>query len=226
MKLGDRLESLAVLAKRTDVIADVGLDHGFLTIELINRGLCNKVIGTDLNRGPIENARKNIVMAGLSNQVTLICSDGLKAVPPGQANAAIIAGMGGELIMRILEDSMETVKQMDYLIIQPQSVQDEVRMWIEKNGFAIDHEILSEDNGKFYEAIRIVKGDWHPPKAHCYETGVFLSENKELFQRFAAHRIKSYSFALEQMKKSSGDKVEEQRIKMQTRIDHFKEALL
>lgn len=225
MKLGERLESIISLLKPVDTIADVGLDHGFLSIELIERQMCKHVIGTDLNAGPLENARKNVKRSGLETQITLIQSNGLQALKIGDSNAAIIAGMGGELIINIIENSLDVARSLSYLIIQPQSVQNEVREWIEVNGFSIEDEALSEENGKFYEAIRISNGNWKSPSKNAYETGIYLNKNPELYEKFINQKIKTNQFALKQLENSKSERGAIQKKVIEERIKVLQEAI-
>ena len=106
MKLSDRLERIAAKAAGVTegYAADVGTDHGFVPIRLIESGKVKHVVAMDVRKGPLERACEHVGEYHMEDQIETRLSDGLKELKPGEADTVIIAGMGGELMLRILRD--------------------------------------------------------------------------------------------------------------------------
>ena len=105
MELSKRLYAVAGLVTEGASVADIGTDHGYVPIYLVKNKIASKVIAMDINKGPLERARMHIIGHGLKGQIETRLSDGLKMVNPGEVDAMIAAGMGGALVIKILEDS-------------------------------------------------------------------------------------------------------------------------
>ncbi|MCR4793118.1 MAG: class I SAM-dependent methyltransferase [Lachnospiraceae bacterium] len=155
MILSDRLESIIELIPRGCACADIGCDHGFVSIELVSRGICPRVYGMDLREGPLERARENVRAAGLEESITLMLSDGFEKLEPGMVKTAVIAGMGGTLITDIIEKGMKVVEQMDEFVVQPQSNIPEFRNHLRLKGFEIVRNNVIRDAGKYYFPMKI-----------------------------------------------------------------------
>ncbi|MCM1132710.1 MAG: Nif3-like dinuclear metal center hexameric protein [Ruminococcus flavefaciens] len=125
--LDKRLELCAELVGGEGVVCDVGTDHGYLAVELIKSGKCSKVIASDINQGPLESARKTVEKYGLSDKIELVLSDGLENISLDDVSDIVIAGMGGETIVHILES-------IDFygirLILQPMTKPEILREWL------------------------------------------------------------------------------------------------
>lgn len=164
-----------MLTKRLDMIlksvtasrvADIGTDHAYIPIELAKRGV--SVIATDVNSGPLKVAEKNIRKNGLS--ITLLQGDGLRPVPLGAADEIIIAGMGGELIEKIISDDIEKAYSAR-LLLQPMNSQAELRKFLNSNGFIIETEDLAAEGRKIYNLIIAKRGEG---KKTCPELDLHL----------------------------------------------------
>ena len=112
MQLSERLNTILSLVSQSKCVADVGCDHGFVSIELINRKIAENVIAMDIRQGPLMRAQEHIMQTRLSDKIQTRLSDGVAALKPGEADSLIIAGMGGNLVIHILENGKETVKDM------------------------------------------------------------------------------------------------------------------
>lgn len=137
-------------------VADVGCDHGYLSIWLVQAGVSPGVLAMDVRKGPLAAAQEHIAEYGLGDYIETRLSDGLKNCEAGEAETLVCAGMGGRLMRRILRESMEKVKSLKELILQPQSELMEFREFLRRAGF----EILAEDavceDGKYYFAMKAV----------------------------------------------------------------------
>lgn len=139
-------------------VADVGCDHGFLSIYLVRNGISPRALAMDVRKGPLAAARAHIDECGLGAYIDTRLSDGLKECRPGEADAAVIAGMGGPLMEKILTEGMERAVQLKELILQPQSELGRFRRFLKKNGFVILEEGAVYEEEKFYFAMKAVFG--------------------------------------------------------------------
>ena len=138
-----------------NVVADVGCDHGFLSIYLVEQGIAPKVIATDVRKGPLSAARAHVEERGLSEYIETRLSDGLSEYQPGEVQTMVCAGMGGKLMQSILLQNMDVTLGFEELILQPQSELREFRIFLREQGFVVvDENILCED-GKYYFLFRV-----------------------------------------------------------------------
>lgn len=156
MELSKRLGAVAAMVTSGHVVCDVGCDHGYVSIFLIKTGKCRKVYALDVRKGPLERARQHVEAYACADYIQLILSDGLKEMPSGAADTLICAGMGGRLVIKILYESMEKVRGMKELILQPQSEIGSVRAFIRREGFLLAGEDMVEEDGKYYPIMKIV----------------------------------------------------------------------
>ena len=133
-KITPRLKMVADLVPSCNLVADVGTDHGYLPIYLVNKGICQRAIAADINKGPLSAAQKNIALTKVKDKIETILSDGLKNVE--KADCVTICGMGGELMASILENRKES---MTRFVLQPQRSADVLRYYLAKNGFEIKY---------------------------------------------------------------------------------------
>ena len=156
MKIPVRLEAIASLIAPGSRIADIGTDHGYLPIFLLQKGVIRFAVCSDVKKGPLANAEKNIKRYGLSDKTRLCLADGLAGINPGEADTAVIAGMGGELIASILEAGIP--EGMDNFVLQPMRNIDVLRRKIHSLGIEITDEKLVKEREKFYIIICARKG--------------------------------------------------------------------
>lgn len=138
--------------------ADVGTDHGYIPIYLVQRGIVPSAVAMDINQGPLMRAREHIQKAGLQDRIKTRLSDGIRNLKSEEADSMIAAGMGGGLIIKILSDSQKTAQNLDELILQPQSEIEKVRRYLTGSGWRINQEDMVLEEGKFYSMMRAVKG--------------------------------------------------------------------
>lgn len=158
MNPGNRLKLIASMMKKGDTVADIGTDHAYLPIYLTKEKISPKVIATELRQGPYEKALGNIQEAGLSEFIELRLGFGLRPIIPGEVDGAVIAGMGGYTISKILKDSPIIARTLKYLILQPMNNQPYIRKEIFDLGYKIvDEDVVKEEN-KYYEIIVVEIG--------------------------------------------------------------------
>ena len=134
------------------VLSDVGTDHAHLPIYACANGICPRAVASDINRGPVENARRNIAAAGLSDRIATVCTPGLDGIQAYAPEDSTIFGMGGELIASIIDAAPWTRDGRIRLILQPMSHAEVLRAYLLQNGFCIlDQTLVKED--KVYQII-------------------------------------------------------------------------
>ena len=154
--LSKRLQALANMITPGLSVCDVGCDHGFLAIYLVQKQIAPKVLAMDLRTGPLAGAKKHISAYGLEEQITTRLSDGLEAMEIGEAQAMVCAGMGGALMASILQQESEKAHSLKELILQPQSEVPIFRTFLRDAGYEIAAEDIVEEEGKFYPMMKVV----------------------------------------------------------------------
>lgn len=155
IKLSRRMQAVADMVQEKRVV-DIGCDHAFVSIYLASKPHIERVIAMDVKKGPVDIARANVAAYKLANKIEVRMSDGFGKLEKGEANAAIIAGMGGYLMIDILEAGRMHLKDGISLILQPQSDIKAVREYLTKVGYVISHEDMLIEEGKYYTVIRAV----------------------------------------------------------------------
>lgn len=134
-----RIETIADMVKKSMVVADIGTDHAFLPVLLVKNHICEKCYACDISKGPLKSASANIQAAGLSDQIPVILSDGLEHVP-SDANAIVIAGMGFQTAVHILENDLNRLEQFQQIIVEVNRDTISMRRWINNHHYTIDDE--------------------------------------------------------------------------------------
>ena len=191
MHLDDRLQALADFVSEGSRVADIGTDHGYLSIALVQAGKADFVVASDKNAGPFEAATRAVREAGLMDTISVRLGDGLATLQPGEVDTVCIAGMGGVLMTEILEASPEVVAQLTTLILQPQSAAAELRRWLYRKHWHIADESLAIADGRIYEIIKAERGRRKLPEEILLEIGPVLWEKKPPHLR---HHIESLLF--------------------------------
>ena len=157
--LSNRMQALTDMVTPGTVITDVGCDHGFVSVYLVQRGLSPRVIAMDVRSGPLERAREHIREYGLQDRIETRLSDGLHGLKTGEANGMICAGMGGPLMEKILTEGREQAQGFAELILQPQSEIGKVRRFLNEHRLQIIEENMVEEDGKFYPMMKVIHGE-------------------------------------------------------------------
>ena len=152
LKLDERLKSAVPYLKKGGRIADVGTDHAYLPIYLLQNGISSFAVASDLREGPLKRAKANVEKAGLSDKIELVLCDGLSKIEPYHVDDILIFGMGGELIVSILEAAPWVKNEAIGLVLQPMSHPEILRNDLLKKGFSILGESLSHAD-RIYQTI-------------------------------------------------------------------------
>ena len=205
MELSKRLYAVAGLVTEGASVADIGTDHGYVPIYLVERGIASKVIAMDVNQGPLNRARMHIVGHGLGERIETRLSDGLARIRPGEVDTVIVSGMGGPLTIRILQEGKEVADQLNALILQPQSEICRVRRFLTENGYRIEQEDMVLEDGKYYPVMRVVHGTKEPYEEWEYLYGKRLLEARHpVLLEFLKRELHIKESILEQLAGRSG----------------------
>lgn len=195
MKLSKRLETIASFVAEGSSIADIGTDHGYIPICLVERGIAPRALAMDVRQGPLDRARAHVEEAGYSDQITTRLSDGLAAMKPGEADTVIIAGMGGELILHILEEGRALWPGIRQFVLSPHSETGKVRAYLRREGFRIRREAMVKDEGKYYPVMDVTPDGRKQQEGRLIDDlyGAFLLEARDpvLREYLAAERRKA-----------------------------------
>ena len=157
MTLSSRLQAIAAFIPPGSRVADVGTDHGYLPLWLAENGVCGSIIASDIRPGPLKTAMRNAALAGLGEAIEFRLCAGLETYVPDEADTIVIAGMGGETIMSVL--SAAPWAREKTLILQPQTKQPRLRVWLNENGYAVADAALVYDTGRIYVIWKCTAGE-------------------------------------------------------------------
>ncbi len=170
-ELSPRLAMLTDWIGPGDRIADIGTDHAYLPVRLVLNGTAGHAVASDLRPGPLKRAEETVRRYGVDDRVELRLCDGLDGIRPEEADAVIIAGMGGETIAGILGRAPWVRESPVKLILQPMSTQPELRCWLTENGYTIREEKLAREDSMIYVAFLVQPGHDRPMSAAELDAG-------------------------------------------------------
>lgn len=157
MQLSKRLQTVADTVTKGNSVADIGCDHAYIAIYLIEEAIAPKVIAMDINKGPLQRAEENIRAKRYEKNIETRLSDGLEKLNKSEVDTILMAGIGGALMIRILEDGDEVLLGSKELVLSPQSEINQVRKYLHKKNFAIVEEKMLLDEGKYYVVMKAAK---------------------------------------------------------------------
>ncbi len=156
MELSKRLTAVAGMVTKGNIVCDVGCDHGYVSLYLVQNKISPHVIAMDIRKGPLSHAKQHISMYGLDDYIETRLSDGMEKLAPKEAETLILAGMGGRLMEEIITKEFEKAYDLKELILQPQSEIPGFRKFLRDKGFEIVDEDMVYEEGKFYPLMRVV----------------------------------------------------------------------
>lgn len=157
--LRPRLEAVAAMVQGSSTLADVGCDHGRLSVSLLQRNMIQRALALDISAPSLDKARALAERCGIGLQIELRLSNGLQGLHPGEADAVVLSGMGGLLIARLLEQGAEAARAAGRIVMQPMGGAGDLRRYLCNNRFRILDESLIYDGGRFYQVIKAADGE-------------------------------------------------------------------
>lgn len=191
--MNKRLLAIAALIRDGKGLVDVGTDHGYLPAYLALNGYQGALIASDIRVGPLASARHTAAEAGLSDRICFLLCDGLRLCPREEIDTIVIAGMGGDLIVKILDEAEWCMDERYRLILQPMTKAEVLRYWLIYNGFSIESETLSEDSGIVYQIIETSFGGatrlsdaelFAGKRSLCRQPALYERQLEQLSERF------------------------------------------
>ena len=155
MELSGRLAAIGDMITPGMKVVDVGCDHAYLLISLVQSGWIPGGIGTDIGSGPLSAAQEHVINAGLGSRIELRLGDGLHPVDAGEGECLVIAGLGGKTMLYILQDEKEKADSFLEWVLEPQSDAGEVRRYLYDNGYLILEEEMVREADKFYPVMKV-----------------------------------------------------------------------
>lgn len=225
MKLPLRLLSIARFIPKGKVVADIGTDHGILPVYLVSQGISPSAIASDLNKGPLEAAEKTILQADLSHKIKIRLGFGLETVGPGEADIAVIAGMGGGTISRIVEACGDQCPVRE-LVLQPMGDSGQLREWLVKHEWKISNEDIIEEGGRYYEIIYSVRGREKVLDETVLSIGPRLFEKRHpLLQKLIQREIEGNKNIIASLEQGSGEEINSKRNRILERNCHLERII-
>lgn len=180
--MNNRLKAILSMVEDGVGVIDVGTDHGFIPIALAENNYKGNIYASDINREPLQTAINNAKEAGISDSINFLLCDGLEKCPPEKVDTIVIAGMGGDMICRILDYAEWTMDQRYKLILQPMTKQEVVRYWLSNNGFITESEELPVEGDTIYQIIAArFDGFTKYNDAELFAGKYTLTESKETY---------------------------------------------
>lgn len=155
VRLSKRMEALVHLVTPGSRLCDVGCDHGYLPIYLVQEQIIPSAIAMDIGEGPLSAAKTHIAEVGLEDKIQTRRSDGLAAASAEEIDTILIAGMGGGIVIHILTEGRRVAQSVKDLILQPQSELKEVRRFLCNEGYEIVDEDMVLEDGKYYPMMKV-----------------------------------------------------------------------
>lgn len=199
-RLSKRLATVADYVPQGARLVDVGSDHAYLPLFLVEQGRIGFAVAGEVVQGPYQSALKNVEQAGQSDKISVRLANGLAAVEQAdQISTVTIAGMGGRLIADILEAGKDKLVSVERLILQPNNREDDIRRWLVANDFQLVAEEILEENDKIYEILVAEKGKSDLTADQLRFGPYLLEEQSATFQKKWLKELDKLTYALEQV---------------------------
>ncbi|KYG32051.1 tRNA (adenine(22)-N(1))-methyltransferase [Alkalihalobacillus trypoxylicola] len=231
-QLSERLLKVAYYVPKGAKLADIGSDHAYLPTFLAHRDPTFSAIAGEVNQGPFDSAKEQVMHSNLTKQIEVRKGDGLQVIEiEDQVTVITIAGMGGALIQSILENGKEKLETVETLILQPNIGAVFIRKWLSANGWKLTHESILEEDEKIYEILVASRGDEHGLYAEDVEKkwmlGPYLMKEKSAaFQKKWKQELQHWKSIVQSIEKAGHDSKNKERIhELKNKITLVEECL-
>lgn len=226
MELSKRLQAVADLVGKGLVVADVGTDHGYIPIYLIESGKCEKAFAMDVNEGPLLRAKDHINEHGLTECITTRLSDGVKALEVGECESVVVAGMGGALAIKIIEEGKEIFRSLREFVLQPQSELEKVRQYLNENGFQVVAEDMVLEDGKYYPMMKVINAmdSKYSLIELRYGRGL-LNQEHPILKAFLEKEVNGKQMIIDNLKSQPGEHIKVRIQELESELEIINETL-
>lgn len=214
--LSPRLMAIAKRIRPCGTLADIGTDHAYLPAWLCLRGICRHAIASDVREGPLQRAQNTLRRWRLEEKIELRQGSGLSTLRPNEADAIVIAGMGGELIAALLDADREAAQNTGQLLLQPMTALPKLRVYLQQNGFATQFETLVREEEKCYHVLEVKKTTAVLPPLSAVEQVIgpyLLAHPPAEFVPYVKGRLKKIATAVQGLEKSKAPDAKEKQEK-------------
>ena len=219
MEISQRLRIVGDFVTQKTV-ADIGTDHAYVPIYLHKKGNVEKVIACDINKKPLQKAQQNIKLHHAENKIITRLGNGLQPLQPYEVDSIVISGMGGMLMIELMEQSQNIIKTVKELILCPHVTA--VRKYLHNIGYVITDEKMIQEWDNFYTILRAIPGKQKYDKEIEYIFGSVLLEKKDAVLK---EYIINEKIRLKKIKQHLYDKRTEQSQKRLQQIEEYKKAI-
>lgn len=203
-----RLEEIIKLVEDNSIVADIGTDHGIVPYELIKSNKAKKVIASDISEKSLDKLREKLDYLDEPEKIMLNVSDGLNNLNEYQVDTIIISGMGGNLIVDILNKNIDVAKSANCLILGANNSLSVLRKFLHDNSFEIIEEVDLFENDKYYQIIKVKVGKQLFLNEYEYEFGKFLIDNKsENLKQYIQQQVDNKKTILSNISEKDSDNV-------------------
>lgn len=245
IQLSKRLQYVADFITPGLVLADIGTDHGFIPIYMVLADKSPKAFAMDINEGPLERATEHIEEKGLGDKIETRLSDGLQKLNGNEAESVLIAGMGGSLVIKILDEGKHALEGVKELVLSPHTEADLVRGYLKTTDFVIEKEGMVIDAGKYYVVIKarrreeneqglLYENENKAPegveeelyKTLCTKYGRLLLEEKNpILKELLTKELGTYNSIYEGLKNNETEAGLKRKSEIQEILEHLNEAI-
>lgn len=239
IKLGSRLHQIASYVPQGARVGDIGTDHAYLPVYLLQNGIAVYAVGVDIHQGPYVSALNTVRSYRLENKIAIRFGNGLEPIEPGEIDTVTIAGMGGNTIMDILTNKPAVLQGVTDLILQPQGAEAKVRLRLLQDGWKLSDECLVADDKRIYGILHfnrqkglgldeayqqcrllnneLMIGAAEIVEKYFWQFGPLIIKRKEiLLEQLIADRIEDIENIISQLTKTERPEVKDQAIALQT----------
>ena len=219
VQLSERLTAIAEMVTEGNRLVDVGCDHGYLPVYLMLQHKIPGAIATDVGKGPLARAQEHIAQYHMEAYIETRLCNGLSEIRPGEGDTLVIAGMGGPLMERILNEGRHALPGFQELILQPQSDIPHFRRFVMQNGYQIIQEEMILEEGKFYPIMKAVQYEGEGPAVWSREEEMFgrllLERKHPVLKLYLERELRIRSEISEQLESASGDAAKKRRMEVE-----------
>ena len=215
--MNERIRAIADCVRDGKGVIDVGTDHGYLPAFLAERGYPGAIFASDIREEPLNAARRTAAQAGCTDRIRFLLCDGLSLCPPDAIDTIVIAGLGGDTLVKILDEAEWCMDERYTLILQPMTKAEVVRYWLVYNEFEIRSEELVEDDGTLYQIlIARFGGETKLTDAELFAGKASLVKDNVLYRKYLEQLFSRFDQALSGMEK--GDEADGPRARLYREI--------
>ncbi len=201
MKINDRLKKIGDLVEANSFCLDVGCDHAFLDIYLVQRGENIKAIASDVKEGPLNHARENINKYHLEDKIECRLGNGLDTYSD-EVDTIIISGLGGRSMIGIFKSHLEVLKKVNTIILSPNNYQEDVKRFLCKHHFYLSNEELVKEGKFIYQILVFSRGKRRYSRREYFFGPVLLEKKGKLFDEYYKRELVSREILIKVLPKN------------------------